>query len=353
MTLRPVVGHTELQDRLRRAADLGRIPQSLLFRGQPGIGKQRLALWLAALLHCEDRVDRPCGRCTSCRLADDLQHPDIHWFFPLPSPKKVSGDRRRQKLEEARLEELQSRREHPLWPTTGDASASIFLPIVSEIRARAVRRPAMGSSSVFVVGDAERMVFGGVTFIAWQGDLDGGGGGRPQAVNFWLPPLIQIPLMGTAQACSEVSTVLENSGFRTTVKKEDFHGAQSAATGLLSTFVAGYELSGWSFGAYRRSPWLKQAARACREAILSQLSKPGTFTKRLLAVLPLAMVFHLVTFFLPLVFPFDLEKYLKFHYQKTRDQTLSLLDVFIKDGQSRSVGVGNIQTLLKGLHDSF
>ena len=70
-------------------------------------------------------------------------------------------------------------------------------------------------------GDAERMVFGGVTFIAWQGDLDGGGG-RPQAVNFWLPPLIQIPLMGTAQACSEVSTVLENSGFRTTVKKRGF-----------------------------------------------------------------------------------------------------------------------------------
>lgn len=158
MTLRPVVGHTELQERLRRAADSGRIPQSLLFRGPPGIGKQRLALWLAALLHCEDRVDRPCGRCTSCRLANDLQHPDIHWFFPLPSPKKVSGDRRRQKLEEARLEELQARREHPLWPTTGDASASIFLPIVSEIRARAVRRPAMGRSSVFVIGDAERMV---------------------------------------------------------------------------------------------------------------------------------------------------------------------------------------------------
>ncbi len=158
MTLRPVAGHAELQDRLRRAADCRRIPQSLLFRGQPGIGKQRLALWLAALLQCENPVDRPCGRCTSCRLADGLQHPDIHWFFPLPSPKNVSGDRRRQKLEEARLEELQARRDNPLWPTVGDAAASIFLPIVEEIRARAVRRPAMGRSSVFVIGDAERMV---------------------------------------------------------------------------------------------------------------------------------------------------------------------------------------------------
>ncbi len=158
MSLHPVAGHAELQDRLRHAADSGRIPQSLLFRGHPGIGKQRLALWLAALLQCEAPVDRPCGLCTSCRLADDLQHPDIHWFFPLPSPKNASGDRRRQKLEEARLEALELRRSNPLWPTMGDESASIFLPIVSEIRARAVRRPAMGPSSVFVIGDAERMV---------------------------------------------------------------------------------------------------------------------------------------------------------------------------------------------------
>ena len=158
MSLHPVVGHAELQARLTRAAESGRIPQSLLFRGPPGIGKQRLALWLAALVQCEAPQGRPCGQCTSCRLADDLQHPDIHWFFPLPSPKKVSGDRRRQKLEEARLAELQVRRANPLWSTAGDEAASIFLPIVEEIKARAVRRPAMGRSSVFVVGDAERMV---------------------------------------------------------------------------------------------------------------------------------------------------------------------------------------------------
>jgi len=157
VSLLPLVGHSDLQARLAGAADSGRIPQSLLFRGPPGIGKQRLALWLASLVQCA-AGDRPCGRCTSCRLAADLQHPDVHWFFPLPSPTKVSGDRRREKLEEARLEELEARRANPLWPTTGDEAASIFLPIVEEIRAKAVRRPAMGRSSVFVIGDAERMV---------------------------------------------------------------------------------------------------------------------------------------------------------------------------------------------------
>ena len=158
MSLHPVVGHADLQARLTGAAESGRIPQSLLFRGPPGIGKQRLALWLASLVQCESPAGRPCGKCTSCRLAADLQHPDIHWFFPLPSPKNASGDRRRQKLEEARHEELEARRANPLWTTGGDEAASIFLPIVEEIRARAIRRPAMGRSSVFVIGDAERMV---------------------------------------------------------------------------------------------------------------------------------------------------------------------------------------------------
>jgi DNA polymerase-3 subunit delta' len=158
VSLLPVVGHAELQDRLATAARLGRIPQSLLFRGLPGVGKQRLALWLAALVQCRAEADRPCGSCTSCRLSAGLQHPDIHWFFPLPSPKGVSGDRRRQKLEEARLEELEARRSNPLWPTVADESVSIFLPMVEEIRAKAVQRPAMGPSAVFVIGDAERMV---------------------------------------------------------------------------------------------------------------------------------------------------------------------------------------------------
>jgi len=158
VSLLPLVGHADLQDRLARAAASDRIPQSLLFRGLPGIGKQRLALWLASLVQCQAPSGRPCGTCTSCRLASNLQHPDIHWFFPLPSPRGASGDRRRQKLEEARLEEIEVRRSYPLWLTQADESASIFLPMVEEIRSKAVRRPAMGRSSVFVIGDAERMV---------------------------------------------------------------------------------------------------------------------------------------------------------------------------------------------------
>ncbi|MFQ5745695.1 MAG: ATP-binding protein [Gemmatimonadota bacterium] len=156
MSLPPIVGHAALRERIRRTAGLGLLPQSLLFHGPDGVGKERLALWVAALIQCE-RPDGPCGTCRSCRLVDGLAHPDVHWFFPLPRPKNVRNRKLREKLEEARLEELAARRERQT-PPPRDPAAAIYLPVVAEIRSRAARRPAMGEHSVFVIGDAERMV---------------------------------------------------------------------------------------------------------------------------------------------------------------------------------------------------
>jgi 2-dehydropantoate 2-reductase len=200
-------------------------------------------------------------------------------------------------------------------------------------------------------GREDRLVFGGITFIGWQGDLEGGGG-RPGGVNFWLPPLLEIPLMGAEEPCREVAGILKKAGFRPAVKKGDFQEMQASVTALQLTLVAGLELSGWSFRAFRRGPWLKRAARGSREAVMSQLSATGTFTKTLLGILLSSPGLFLTTLFLPLLFPFDLEKYLRFHYLKTRDQTLALLDLFARDGQRRGLPVTNLQLLLGGLIDS-
>lgn len=155
MTLPPVVGHGDLRRRLAESARSGRLPPSLLFHGPGGVGKQRLALWLARLLQCE-RLEA-CGRCRACRLALRLEHPDVHWFFPLPRPSG-SRDRLREKLEDARMEAIEGIRENPLRPRREEGATGIYLAAVQEIRSRASRRPAMGPRSVFIVGDAEKMV---------------------------------------------------------------------------------------------------------------------------------------------------------------------------------------------------
>lgn len=155
--LHPVVGHGELQERLRDAVRRNRLPASLLLHGPRDVGKQRLALWLGQLLLCEERT--ACGSCRSCRLAIRLEHPDLHWFFPMPRPSGASTpERLREKLEDARMEELDVRRNRPLEPRDFEGATGIYLAAVQEMRARAHRRPAMGSRAVFVVGDAEAMV---------------------------------------------------------------------------------------------------------------------------------------------------------------------------------------------------
>ncbi len=198
--------------------------------------------------------------------------------------------------------------------------------------------------------DGDRFVFGGITLIAWQGDLDAGGG-RPEGVNYWLPPTA-IPLMGAAEACREVVELLKKGELRAAVKEDDFQEMQASGTALLSAFVAGLELAGWSFMAYRKSPWLKRAAHGAREAIVSQLGKPTSLTRWLLRIGLSSAVLYLATLVLPAMTPFDLEKYLKFHYLKTREQTLSLLDLFARDGIQGGLPVENLEILLEGLRRS-
>ncbi len=156
MSLAPLAGHERLRQQLATAAASGLLPQALLFRGAPGIGKQRLALWLGTLLQCERQS--ACGQCRACRLSNDLQHPDVHWFFPLERPKGAAAGKLREKLEEARLAELQSRRSEPLRRLAGDAATGIHLGTIENLRQRAVRRPAMGPRSIFIIGRAEQMV---------------------------------------------------------------------------------------------------------------------------------------------------------------------------------------------------
>jgi hypothetical protein len=195
-------------------------------------------------------------------------------------------------------------------------------------------------------GMSDRVIFGGTTFMAWQGDL-AGGGGKPEGVNFWRSPL-GIPLAGTREACHEVGLLLKQAGFRVMLDKPGSH-SQASITAVMTTFVAGLELSAWSLKSYRRNPWLGKAASACREAVMGQLSRDGFFIRTFLSKVVLSAGFSLAALLMPLMFPFEIEKYLKYHYTKTREQTVILLKLFIKDGVARGIPVTKLQYLLQVL----
>ncbi len=159
MPLRPLFGHEGVQNRLAGAFASGRLPQALLLEGPRGVGKQRLALWLAQLLLCRHRgEEEPCGQCQDCRLVVTLQHPDMHWFVPVELSKKgADADKQVDLVAEALAEEIAARRDQPLYQAPGGL-ASHGIAAVRLLLRRLALTPALGRWKVFIVGDAERLV---------------------------------------------------------------------------------------------------------------------------------------------------------------------------------------------------
>ena len=85
MLFSQIIGQDEVKQRLRVAVREGRVPHAQLFAGMSGIGKLQLALAYAQYLNCPHRTDEDsCGVCPTCLQYQHLQHPDLHFIFPLP-----------------------------------------------------------------------------------------------------------------------------------------------------------------------------------------------------------------------------------------------------------------------------
>lgn len=84
MLFKDIIGQESAKQQLRKAVREGRIPHAQLFTGMSGIGKLQLALAYAQYLNCPHRTDEDsCGQCPTCLQFAKLQHPDLHFVFPI------------------------------------------------------------------------------------------------------------------------------------------------------------------------------------------------------------------------------------------------------------------------------
>lgn len=84
MRFSEIIGHNEVKKQLRQAVRDGRVAHAQLFTGMPGIGKLPLAIAYAQYLACPHRNEEDsCGTCPSCLQYQKLQHPDLHFAFPI------------------------------------------------------------------------------------------------------------------------------------------------------------------------------------------------------------------------------------------------------------------------------
>jgi len=121
MSFNQVIGQAGVKQRLSEMVFRNRLSHALLFLGKEGVGALPLAIAFAQYIMCE-KVNRPlssvqgpslfgeeplsadsgefladsCGICNSCRKAQGLVHPDIHFSYPVitrkPGEKPLSVD---------------------------------------------------------------------------------------------------------------------------------------------------------------------------------------------------------------------------------------------------------------------
>ena len=84
MLFSDIIGQEATKEQLRKSVREGRVPHAQLFAGISGIGKLQLALAYAQYLNCPHRTEEDsCGTCPTCLQFKHLQHPDLHFAFPI------------------------------------------------------------------------------------------------------------------------------------------------------------------------------------------------------------------------------------------------------------------------------
>lgn len=62
----------------------GRVGHAHILSGKSGVGKDALAVYIAASLNCQTSPGEACGRCAACRQIINLEYPSLYLIFALP-----------------------------------------------------------------------------------------------------------------------------------------------------------------------------------------------------------------------------------------------------------------------------
>jgi DNA polymerase-3 subunit delta' len=133
-----LIGNDEVKESLRHLLASGRVPGSLLFTGEEGIGKKLFALELAKAMNCRHRVGvEACDDCSSCKRISRSTFPPFG---------KDDDDK-----------------ERLIWSEHADVAMAraykniIRVPVMRELEREANFRPFEGAARIFIVEDADTM----------------------------------------------------------------------------------------------------------------------------------------------------------------------------------------------------
>src|SRR5580704_13323046 len=77
-----MINHQRQWQKIQSALHRQRIPQAMLFVGPLHCGLSEFTLQVMQLICCQEKMNRPCCKCTECQMIRSMEHPDIQWIKP-------------------------------------------------------------------------------------------------------------------------------------------------------------------------------------------------------------------------------------------------------------------------------
>ena len=83
MQFNEVIGQQNVSQKLKESVRNHRIAHAQFFAGPNGSGNLPLSFTYAQFVLCQNRKEEACGTCRSCKMMQQLSHPDVHFAFPV------------------------------------------------------------------------------------------------------------------------------------------------------------------------------------------------------------------------------------------------------------------------------
>lgn len=157
-----VVGQQDAASQITATMKAGRLPHALMICGPSGSGKLSFALALAKYVCCTNPSEHDsCGTCPSCRMAEKLEHPDIHYVFPVIRKKEGSAVVSDDWIQEWR-QRLKKSKYFSLADWSGDMGDPNKQPLIytaesNEIQRKLSLKSALGGYKVAIIWLPEKM----------------------------------------------------------------------------------------------------------------------------------------------------------------------------------------------------
>lgn len=92
-----IVGQEQLKTQLIKVVETGNVSHAYMISGEIRSGKEFIAKIFANALMCTGEGEKPCGECRACKMAKDLNHPDIR-FITHEKPNSIGVDDIREQI---------------------------------------------------------------------------------------------------------------------------------------------------------------------------------------------------------------------------------------------------------------